>query len=537
MFNVKRINQLEKILLESNLIKTNQQFVAINQDYQKANNDNDKSNIYQRLDYLIDMMIDQQIINFEKDLEQPIGEREFGSDYGTKLIIEYLKYCKTRLIKLSELINVELKKSSINTEKLKSLSIDRIKIAARIEALDQIYTAFKKINDQDLHERAESVLSEIIRIKSEMTNAYAKSIEEIGLAIKEPLILIKKQDKQKEQKKEYAGSILTKLNGLDTIIQFYPADDKKQAEQAENTIEGTIINEIGNEDFEKIKKEILNSEEELVILRRILRLKYMHFGSEEDLFKEVDQIKVSINGLEGTRNRMPISKPAAITYLRKVLQDEVSKILANMRAKNITTKETKGIHYDFNIKLPLYTKVALSVNGKQIADNSKIMKFRKRFQSIMDLIPAGSIETTPAGEAWANFGQQTHLAYAKVLNKAGRVIGKMVGGREGEMKGDAITRLLIPSTDVLNNDKLRSNETINEEGSPVAGGSTPGTAYQVPSSIGSQGAIQPPTENTIGSGDKFQPGIPKKKTKKKKKKKKTVYEKRLTVMNFSTFSK
>lgn len=536
MFNVKRLNQLENVLLESNLIKVGQQFVAINNDYQKASNEEAKQDSYKRLDYLIDLMIDQRIIDLESDLQQPIGEREFGSEFGATLVKGYLQYCRGRIADLSELINEELRKKVKENEKLRGLAADRIRVAARIEALEKIYKAFKLTRDQEMNRRADDILNSIDSIKNEMAKDYEDSIRQIGTLIQEPLISIRSKNSNTESKKEDAYNIYSQVNSLNVILPFYPQDAQEGAKKATNHINQTIENEIGKEEFENVKRSILSNDREMAILKRILNLKYMHFTSEDEIHREIDRIKISINGLEGTHNGVPLSSPQVIEYLRNLLSEEADRLLQRAREKNITLKGSKGIRYNFNARLKLYEEVQLPVTGKQIADSTWIMKFRKRMHAIIQLLPAGEGATTAAGQAWANFGRQTHDAYAKVLNKAGKVIGKMIGGREGELKGDAITRLLIPATDVLNKD--RQSSPVNEEGMPGTGATSPGTAYQVPGSIGTQGPIVPPTENTIGSGDKFQPGVPKKKTKKKKKKKKTrVYEEELTIMNFSDFVK
>jgi hypothetical protein len=127
----------------------------------------------------------------------------------------------------------------------------------------------------------------------------------------------------------------------------------------------------------------------------------------------------------------------------------------------------------------------------------------------MDLLFSSSVgPTTPAGEAFAGFGEQVHKIYALTLNKSAKVIGKTLKGREGEMKADALSRLFIPGTEVLNKDTA-----VKEEGGAPAGGVAPGVSPQVPGSIGGMGPIKAPTATSFGSGDNFNPT----KTKKKKK--------------------
>ena len=136
------------------------------------------------------------------------------------------------------------------------------------------------------------------------------------------------------------------------------------------------------------------------------------------------------------------------------------------------------------------------------------MKFRKASQDLMGLIFGdGGHPDTEARRAFAATGKHLHAIYAKSLNGLGKVIGKAIGGREGEMKADAYTRMFILDTSVVDQPKTKQ---VSEDG----GVSAPGVAIQTPGSIGSMGPITPPTPTSLGSGDNFGPKINKKKTKK-----------------------
>jgi hypothetical protein len=121
------------------------------------------------------------------------------------------------------------------------------------------------------------------------------------------------------------------------------------------------------------------------------------------------------------------------------------------------------------------------------------MKFRKASQDLMNLLFKGSDETV-AGKAFKDTGKWLHTIYAKTLNGAAKLIGKAVGGREGEMKADAVSRMFILDTTVVDEPKPKQ---VSEDG--VA----PGVSPQVPGSIGSMGPIVAPTADSVGSGDKF----------------------------------
>ena len=170
-------------------------------------------------------------------------------------------------------------------------------------------------------------------------------------------------------------------------------------------------------------------------------------------------------------------------------------LIERAKSKEFETQKYKGIHYDFNKKLPLYERTALPVTGKQIADDTKIMKFRKASQALMGLVfGEDTTGNTAAGQAFARTGKHLHTLYAKTLNTTAKAVGKAVKGREGEMKADAFTRLFILDTSVVDEPKPKA---VTEDGE------APGVTPQVPGSIGSMGPITPPTQTTLGSGDKF----------------------------------
>ena len=85
-------------------------------------------------------------------------------------------------------------------------------------------------------------------------------------------------------------------------------------------------------------------------------------------------------------NGFPDVSEDAKEYLRRLVENIQAELLKKAKNKDFDTKQYKGIHYDFNKKLPLYERTALPVTGKQIADDSKLMKFRKASQDLMGLI-------------------------------------------------------------------------------------------------------------------------------------------------------
>ena len=524
---VKRLQQFDDLLLEADIIRFGDQFADINQNFKAGSSEDNQegqtpnSEIWNRFDALIDMLLDKGIIDLAQELKKPIYEKEFGSKRGEQITTAYLEYCKNRLSSLSKQINEELSKEEKDNTKIEQLIITRVQIAARIESLERIYSAFKLINDKILNDIADDIVNKISDIKKEVTNQYTETLVSVGKVIQPEIIVMTGSNASDSDKEESAETIISALNSLDRILPFYPRETQDSAKHAKARVESTIEKEIGKEKFETIKQYILDSDEEAKILRRILNLKHMNFSNEDEIFREVSNIKISINGLEGNKRGRPLSKPEVIEYLKKVLDEESAIVLNRARSKTITLKESKGIHYDFKTSLTLHKVVDLPVTGKQIADASWLMKFRKRFTAILGLLPAGEQPMTAAGQAFADFGQQTHNLYARTLNSAGKFIGRLFKGREGEMKGDAITRLFIPDTQVIDKPFIPIKED----------GGAPGVAMQVPGSIGSMGPIHAPTPTEFGSGDNFNP------EKKKKKKKKSIFEERMSIMDFANFLK
>jgi hypothetical protein len=123
------------------------------------------------------------------------------------------------------------------------------------------------------------------------------------------------------------------------------------------------------------------------------------------------------------------------------------------------------------------------------------MKFRKGLTSLLDLLfGGGARRETEAGQAWAGFGKRTSNIYAKTLNTVAKTAGRIIGGKPGEMAGDALSRMFIPNTDVLD---AKPTKSVFEESA------SPGLASQVPGSIGGMGNIVAPTSTSVGSGDRF----------------------------------
>jgi hypothetical protein len=519
---INRIQQFEDLLLESDIIKIGDALAKVGD---KKETGGEASDNWNEVDYLIDQLLERGIVDIAQDLKRPIFEKELGTEFSKEKIKRYIAYCKSRAADVDSEIQSIMSDDPINTARLEELMLVKIRIAARIQVLEKVYSAFKLINSEEIKRIADEVLQAITALKMEFAGQYMDFLTTLGDKVKPEISIVESPDSDQEEKFDSARKIIDAFDSADQVIEMYPPEVQTGEKQAKAKAEQTIKTEIGEENFNRVKEEALRNKQEAVILRRILDMRYKLFTTKEEIYSEADQIKKQINGLRGTNNKFHTqSISEIIQYLTDELAKMVDELLNRVRDKSMDLGKAKGIHYKFNTKLKLHELTTLPVTGQQIADSSALMKFRKWLTSVLGAFPAAQPEMTSAGRAWADFGEKTHGAYAKTLNTAAKFIGRLFGGREGEMKADAISRMFIPGPNVL--DKKPAIAPITEDGDS---GVAPGVSMQVPGSISRAGAIRVPTENSLGSGD-FNMG-----KKKKKKKHRSVYEDNMTIMNFSQF--
>lgn len=494
---VKRFKHIEDLLTEANLIQTS----SGEPDVDSNQLTQDQLNAISEMEKFLDSMIDKSI---------KVDSWRESDIVKTKQAVEfYLDYSKKRLQKITDQIKEALASGSkANKKRLKSLTAQQSQIAKRISVLDQLYGQLKSKESAQIKKVAEDISKKIEDVQRTLQESYVTLITVAAQQNQRNLSSIEKsQDPQ--EKEQIAEDIIDSWIVIDEITEDFNDEDKDQLARAKDYTEDKVKEQIGEDRFERFMGERPYSREELKVLERIIKLKYTDFKSEKELTTEISQIRAKINALQGQ------SKEDTISELSKMLDKAEIALIAKLKNKDLQLDRAKGIHFDFNKRLKLYEKVSLPVTGKQIADESAVMKFRRGLQSLMDfLLGTGSKPLTPAGEAFANFGSHIHNIYAKTLNNTAKLVGKAIKGREGEMKADALSRMFIPGTAVLDTKK----EAAFEEA-----GSAPGMAIQVPGSIGAMGPITPPTATTLGSGDNFNPT-------KKKKKKKTSH-----ILEFSDF--
>jgi hypothetical protein len=488
---VKRFKYLEDLIAEANLIATGDQ----NSDEDTNTKPTENEMYNELLDGFVDRAIPTDIYE-----DQFLIER-------AETVATYLKYCQERLAQITQALTDELLQADPSTVKVQQLVSDQGKFAKRIDLLDQIFQAAKARENEEVKRLAESISSQIESIKDLFIKSYETPLAAAAKQNKKSLAVVESQEADPVEKKAQAAEILRRFDLIEQIATNLPDETQEQISRDESYHEDKIKSNIGDEAFAEISKASGFDREEAVLLNRIVKLNYTTFTTQKEFETEIADIRAKINALHGSSKVRVESRPETIKYMNTLVDQAEAVILKRIQDKSIQVDRAKGIHFDFNVKLKLYEKVELPVTGKQIADESTVMKLRKGMQSLLDLFLSGAgAPITPAGQAWADLGKRVHDIYAKTLNTAAKATGRLLKGREGEMKADAISRMFIPNIEVIDKKKSATFEDA------VA----PGLSAQVPGSIGGMGAIVAPTPTSIGSGDNFNPPRKKKNDKKDK---------------------
>ena len=482
---VKRFQHLESLLLESQGIDMSNQFNAALTDFTA----NTAAPDYTKFDALIDSILDEQISNLISNQQTFINK--FGDNTAANLINSYLGYCDTRLKAVTSKIIKEYGSNNPVLEEIKNNQEALVVIHSRIDKLTKIY--------EDLSTRIQN--SQILQVITQKIQEVTKTVNEAWSEVMNGIGSIVKTTQNnmanaatEEEKTKFAKLTILKFKTLTSLGEPMPTEWKQGISMGKAAADRKIKD--AGLDPDQLTQSYDRTDD---ITKRIVRLEITNWKTVDLLDAEYNQIKAQINAL----NRTPAE--SKIEGYTAELNNRVSMIKQKLSDKSLNLDKTKGIHFDFNIKLRLYEKTVLPVTGQQIADNSKIMKFRKGLASFISFFALDSGEPlTPAGLAFANLGKKIHDTYAKVLNTSATFIGKALGGKEGKLKADAISRMFIPDSKVLDKKKVAEE---------LGAGSAPGLSVQVPGSIGSMGPITPPTATTLGSGDNFSPKKKKSKSK------------------------
>ena len=502
---VKRLQEIQDLLLENDLIQIGNEVSSIigresekeqgsteSDSEEKPGSDQPGEDPNVKMDKLLDWLLSLDEANLTSKLRDPIFRKTFGQRSMKKILESYFKYLLAKIKECQRSLLNELLDNNPSTDQIESLKNQLLQNAARLEMLGRIYEALASLPDGKF---AQSVVKTIQKIKAQIAKDYEQVINQAAESTKKASENYENSQAGSEQKDEL-GLKLVKLSETADILTDGVYDPAEK-----NGLKEKITAKMSRDELRTAKLKLEEETTVVDIIKSLFNLRYQTFQTESAVKLAVDKIRVRINDLM-------YSTPDVKNYLYKNVSLIETELLERVKNKSFNTGKFKGIHYDFNKKLPLYVKTPLPVTGKQIADETRIMKFRKISQQFMSfLFPGG--QPTEAGAGFQATGKLIGDAFAHTLNWTAKKIGKAIKGREGEMKADALTRLFILDTSVLDT-KKENRRGLYEEAAP------PGVSPQVPGSISGAGPISAPTETKFGSGDNFGPKINGKKKSKKK---------------------
>jgi hypothetical protein len=483
---VKRLQAIQSLILEADIIQIGGQMDnLVDKDKKSGSEDGKKKeDTNEMLNRLLDALFAMGEDDLNSKLDDPAFEKYFGNPKMKAVLDSYFNYLTERVKEFRKNLEEALSKKEINEVEIEEISRKILTFVSRIHVLEKVYA---KLDTKGNTEFSGEIYEKIKQVQEDLAEAFSLKVKIPADKAKQAYSKFEQADTEDAQR-EAAGEVFNAIHTAEVITDDM-SDELTDGIQAANTeYEKKIDAKLGTGTSAELKSGVFINKNTASIIRRIFQFQYTNWTNEADIIREANALKVSINGF-------PDVSDEAKEYLARMVEGIQKSLIERAKSKEFETKKYKGIHYDFNKKLPLYERTVLPVTGKQIADDTKIMKFRKASQALMGLVfGADTTGNTATGQAFARTGKHVHDLYAKTLNTVGKTIGKAVKGREGEMKADAFTRLFILDTSVVDEPKPKA---VTEEGE------APGVTPQVPGSIGSMGPITPPTQNTIGSGDKF----------------------------------
>lgn len=489
---VKRLQAFESLILETDLIQIGSEAENILNKAGSGESDSEQKadNTNEDLDRLLDMLFNLG----EDDLNQKMGDPSFQKIFSDprmkSMFDEYFNYLNERVAAYRKDLASALEKSEINEAEVERITEKLTRFVCRVRVIELIY---EKMASDKTAEFSDEINKKVKDINDSLYETFSLRISKP--AEKTQQAYSKFQGSQTEEaKEEAAAEVFSTLQTAEILAKDMP-EAQEGINAATQSYTERMSSELGKEQIEDIKAGIFVNKNVAAMIRRIFEFQYTNWTSEQDILTEGNKLRTSINGF-------PDVSQEAKDYLTRLVDQIQVQLIERAKSKTFDTPKYKGIHYSFNKKLPLYERTSLPITGKQIADDSRIMKFRKATVALLGQVFTSQTELTKAGEAFAQTGKWLHDIYAKTLNKSAKFIGKAVKGREGEIKADAFTRMFIPDTTVVDEPKAKQ---VAEDA--VA----PGVSPQVPGSIGGMGPITPPTATTLGSGDNFGPSIKKKK--------------------------
>lgn len=505
---VKRLQAFENLILETDLIQIGGEAEnLLNKANQSDKTGGDEANskgsaTNDDIDRLLDMLFNLGEDDLTEKMGDPAFRKIFADPRMKTLFDNYFNYLNERIAAYRKELAEALEKPEINEAEIDKITDRLTKLVCRVRVVEIIY---EKLASDNVADFSEEINKKVKDINQSLFETFSLRISKP--AEKTQRAYAKFQGAQSEDDKaQAAAEVFSTLQSAEILAREIP-EAEAGIKDAAQTYTQRMSSELGSARLEDIKAGVYVNKNVASMIRRIFEFQYTNWTTEQDILTEANKLRTSINGF-------PDVSQEAKEYLTRLVDQIQVQLIERAKNKAFDTPKFKGIHYDFNKKLPLYERTALPVNGKQIADDSKIMKFRKAAIALLSIFNSQT-ELTKAGEAFQKTGKWLHDIYAKTLNTSAKFIGKAIKGREGEMKADAFTRLFIPDTSVV--DQPKSKQVAEDA---VA----PGVAAQTPGSISGMGPIVPPTETSLGSGDNF--GMPSRSKKKKG-----------SVLNFANFLK
>jgi hypothetical protein len=483
---VKRLQAIQSLILEADIIQIGGQLDSLVDTDKKSGSEGSKQtgDTNEVLNKLLDAFFALGEDDLNSKLDDPAFDKYFGNPKMKDVLARYFTYLTERISEFRNDLEEALSKKEINEVEINNICRKILTFVARLHVLEKIYA---KLDSKGTTDFSGEIYEKIKKIQDDIADAFSLKIKLPAVRVKQAYAKFEQADTEEAQK-EAASEVFDTIHVAEVITDDMDEELTAGIKAADAEYEQKIDAKLGNGASADIKSGLFINKNTASIIRRIFQFQYTNWTTEADIIREGNALKVSINGF-------PDVSDEAKEYLTRMVDGIQKSLIERAKSKEFETQKYKGIHYSFNKKLPLYERTALPVTGKQIADDTKLMKFRKASQALMGLIfGEDTTGNTAAGQAFARTGKHLHTIYAKTLNTTAKAVGKAVKGREGEMKADAFTRLFILDTSVVDEPKPKA---ITEDG--VAPGVTP----QVPGSIGSMGPITPPTQTTLGSGDKF----------------------------------
>jgi len=436
ILKVKRLQAIQDLILETDLIQAGTELDKAMDSADDKGQGNDSGDPNDILDRLLDAFFSMNEDELDAKLGDPAFEKYFGNPKMKAVLDSYFNYLNQRISQYRQDLEKEFSKPEANEVEIERITQRLMRLVARLHVLEKIFERLSKDGASDF---SDEIYEKVKKTQEDIAGVFALKIQKPAETAKAAYEKFTSAETP-EEKEEAAAEVFSAINTAEEVTTDISKELTDGIKAAEEEYSKKIDAQLGTGASAKIKQGTFVNKNTAAIIRRIFEFQYTNWTNEADIINEAGKLRTSIN-------TAPDISEDAKEYLMNLVDNIQKSLIEQAKNKDFDTKKFKGIHFDFNKKLPLYEKTALPVTGKQIADDSKVMKFRKAAQSFMEFIfGKGSGPETEAGRAFERTGKHLHNIYAKTLNNVGKAIGKAAKGREGEMKADAFTRLFILDT-------------------------------------------------------------------------------------------